>query len=437
MPSLLNSKQSLETQLIELELEELHREELKRGLIEEEKPIWTPNPGPQTMALESQADELFYGGAAGGGKSDLLLGLAALNHQYSIIFRRVFPSLRGIIERSRKLYNSQNTTHQKDSYNEQLHLWRLANGKIIEFGSIQYLKDIENYRGNPHDFYGFDEITEFLKFMYQFPTAWNRSTIPGQRSRVVATGNPPSNQDGQWVIDYWGPWLDPHHPNPAEPGELRWFVSLDGESKEWPDSTPFDYKGELVIPRSRTFIPALLSDNPYQEGTNYRSVLQSMPEPFRSQMLYGDFNISVNDDPWQVIPTQWVRLAQERWLNFQADLERGVEGVEMPQQTALGVDVARGGKDFTVLVERRGNWIGEPYKLPGKDTPESDPVVREIMVRQKDTCQMVNIDLIGPGGAVLDTGNRMGLSGLQGINVATKSTATDKSRKLNLCQSQG
>lgn len=29
--------------------------------------VWFPNPGPQTEALESPADELFYGGSAGGG----------------------------------------------------------------------------------------------------------------------------------------------------------------------------------------------------------------------------------------------------------------------------------------------------------------------------------------------------------------------------------
>jgi hypothetical protein len=30
---------------------------------------WVPNPGPQTQAFLCEADELFYGGEAGGGKT--------------------------------------------------------------------------------------------------------------------------------------------------------------------------------------------------------------------------------------------------------------------------------------------------------------------------------------------------------------------------------
>src|SRR5262245_34283594 len=39
-------------------------------------PPWQPEPGPQQTAYDSAADIVLYGGAAGGGKTDLLLGLA-------------------------------------------------------------------------------------------------------------------------------------------------------------------------------------------------------------------------------------------------------------------------------------------------------------------------------------------------------------------------
>src|SRR5581483_2253531 len=50
---------------------------------------WWPNPGPQTDCYYSLADETFYGGQAGGGKTHLLLGLAATVHQRSLLLKRI------------------------------------------------------------------------------------------------------------------------------------------------------------------------------------------------------------------------------------------------------------------------------------------------------------------------------------------------------------
>jgi len=51
--------------------------------------LWVPQPGPQTATYESKADILFYGGAAGGGKTELLLGLALTSQEHSIIYDSV------------------------------------------------------------------------------------------------------------------------------------------------------------------------------------------------------------------------------------------------------------------------------------------------------------------------------------------------------------
>ena len=113
------------------------------------------------------------------------------------------------------------------------------------------------------------------------------------------------------MIDRWRAWLDAGHSNPALPGELRWYAMIDDEDMEVEGPAHFEHKGEEIIPRSRTFIPAKLADNPFLANTDYRAVLQSMPEPLRSKLLFGDHSIGFQDHRWQVIPLQ-VKLKSVR-----------------------------------------------------------------------------------------------------------------------------
>src|SRR5262245_54312746 len=70
-------------------------DELLRG----DRTVWRPLKGPQTQAFNSEADIVGYGGAAGGGKSDLAIGLALTGHQRVGIFRQHGTELVGIIDR--------------------------------------------------------------------------------------------------------------------------------------------------------------------------------------------------------------------------------------------------------------------------------------------------------------------------------------------------
>lgn len=370
--------------------------------------IWQPNPdhpdgtpNPQRLGYESKADILGYGGAGGGGKTDLLLGLAKNKHKNSIIFRRVFKNLRGIVERSREIFNPDGTDKTKDSYNEQLHRWQLSDGKQVEFEAMQYEKDKENFRGRPHDLYCFDEATEFTRSQVEFVMAWMRSTDPNQRCRAVLTFNPPVDEGGSWIIDFFLPWIaylfpnEYTHPNPAAPGELRWYATIDGEETECENERPFDYNGETIKPMSRTFIPAKLADNPHLDKTGYRSILQSLPEPLRSQMLHGDFAAAKSPNPWQVIPTAWVKLAQARWL------ER--EKPDAPL-AAVGVDVARGGRDKLSIARRYDNWFAEIVSHPGvnvEDGPAAAELVRKSLGDEEPG--YINVDVIGVGTSAYDS----------------------------------
>lgn len=422
------------SELIELlpYLSQPEREELEQLIAGIELPIWAPQTGPQSLAVHSPADILGYGGAAGGGKTDLILGLALTEHKRTLILRREGTQLKAIIDRSKEIIGAYEKAKQA-SFNETSHIWRgLPDKRMIQMAGIPRIGDEKKFQGQPHDLKAFDEATEIAESQFRFVIGWNRSSNPKQRCRVVAVFNPPTTEEGKWVIKYWSPWLDPKHPNPAVAGELRYFTTINGEEIEVPDGKPFLHKGKMVKVLSRTFVFAKLSDNAYYSGGNYEAVLMALPEPLRSQMLNGDFTAGIEDDPWQVIPTEWVKLAQERWKA----LHTTTEGQEKLQEllktlSCIGVDVARGGADKTVLALRHHNYFAPLMKYPGKQTPDG-PAVAALVAAQyrQGSGAPINVDVIGVGSSAYDQLRVQGFNSAVAVNFAEGSSATDKSGKL-------
>ena len=101
---------------------------------------------------QTPADVTGYGGAAGGGKTDLALGLAITAHHQSLILRREAVHLRAIQDRARQILGD------RGRFNETLGIWRdLPGGRQIEFGGCKDPGDEQAYRGRPHDLLVFDE----------------------------------------------------------------------------------------------------------------------------------------------------------------------------------------------------------------------------------------------------------------------------------------
>ncbi|WP_447867247.1 terminase [Rahnella bonaserana] len=348
--------------------------------------IWIPNPGPQTDAYYCEADELFYGGQAGGGKSALVNGLAVTQHERTLILRRIREDAKKLAEAeligrlfdgSREGWNGSDLIYRRDK-------------QLIQFGGCEMEEDKQRYKGDPHDLICFDEITDFLETQYEFITIWNRSASPGQRCRVVCTGNPPTSASGLWVIRRWAAWLDPSHPNPAKGGELRWYLRNEaGEEVEVDGRGPHNVDGREIYAKSRTFIPAKLSDNPdLSTDGEYGRILDALPKELRDAYRDGHFAASLQDEAFQCIPTSWVKAAMLRWKS-QPPL-----GVGM---SSIGVDVAQGGADNTVLSPRFGSWFAELEVVPGKMTPGGTDVAGLVISKRRNNAKVI-VDIGGGWG---------------------------------------
>lgn len=394
------------------------------------RPIWQPLPGPQTMAYESRATITGYGGAAGGGKTDLIAGLTTTKHKRALIIRKEKAQTEGVIQRLTEISGGAAT-----GYNSMRARWNYPMGSepLIEFGGLDNPGDERRWQGRPHDLKAFDEVTEMREDQVRFCMGWRRSDDPTIQSRILMTFNPPTTVEGRWVIKFFAPWLDKQHPRPAMPGELRWFTTIKGRDVELPDDRAFvlvadapsydfeprAYKPEDIIrPESRTFIPARLTDNPYYMRTGYMSTLQSLPEPLRSQMLYGDFLAGVEDDAFQLIPTTWVEAAQKRWKELDVK----------PEMSSLGIDVARGGRDSTIIVRRHTMWFDRTLAYPGSTTPDGPTVAGLTIAATRDNAPQ-HIDVIGVGSSPYDFLNSHRQQ-VMGVNVAEKALGTDQSGRL-------
>jgi hypothetical protein len=142
--------------------------------------------------------------------------------------------------------------------------------------------------------------------------------------------------------------------------------------------------------------------------------------------LYGDMNAGQEEHEFQVIPTQWIRLAQQRWK------EQGQpEGQSLSQ---IGVDVARGGKAKSVFTKRYGAWIAPQIKIPGSATPDGSSIATKVLAIRSDNA-IVAIDVSGGfGGSPYDIlSESIGKKEIVGVNNAESTEWMDKTGKLKFC----
>jgi hypothetical protein len=364
---------------------------------------WYSQPGPQTHCKLTPAFITLYGGQAGGGKTDLGIGLAMTEHKKSLLIRRQYTDLKGMTDRAIEINGT------NDGFNGSAPP-RLSttDGRLLMFGSAKDFNSLMTFQGVARDLLYVDEAAQVPGAFIKTLIAWTRSEDPDQRCRVILGSNPPLTDEGEWMMQMFGAWLDAHHPNPAEPGELRWFCTDPfGQDVAVPGPGVYEYNDEgmpvlseldendpaAYRATSRTYIPASLQDNKYLLDTGYKQVLDSLEEPLRSALRDGDFKKARQDSELQLIPSDWIRQAMDRWLPHPPDM--------MPQ-TCIGVDVAQGGTDRTVLARRHAGWYNEFIDLPGRETPDGKSVAGHVLQHRMNQADVV-IDMGGGyGGAAYE-----------------------------------
>jgi hypothetical protein len=378
----------------------------------------------QQMVVESEADIIGYGGAAGGGKSYLLCGTALSQHRRTSITRPQKNQCLKFVNEIAKIVGG------RDGYSSQNSEWQLTTpdgaDRLIHFFGLDNPGDEEKQQGDDYDLKGYDEVTQMREADVRYTLTWNRTDIPGQRVRAILTFNPPTTPEGRWVIRFFAPWLDKNHPNPALDGELRWFATVgddhdyevagpqpfivkrlpDGRLVPWYSFDPKEHPPEDIIrPKSRTFIHAKVTDNPYYMATGYMSQLQALPEPLRSQMMKGDFDVGLQDDARQVIPSSWILAAQDRWHALQPRHEKGPMdslGVDVARGGNMGAaEVSQGGSDELVISPRYGTYFDHQVIHKGVDINDGAKAATLILAQRKDEAP-IHIDVVGVGTSPYD-----------------------------------
>lgn len=188
--------------------------------------IWKPQPGPQTAAIDAAyaVQELFFGGARGGGKTDFLLGdflqdIWRCDAWKGIIFRRTYPELDEVLTRSKQLFQPLGA-----EYRVLPRTWTFPGGATLKLRHLASDDDADSYQGHQYTWIAFDELPQWPDDgAYKKLKACLRSAVSVENKRMRASGNP-GGPGHQWVKQAF---IDPdsrgYRPIETEDG-IRMFI---------------------------------------------------------------------------------------------------------------------------------------------------------------------------------------------------------------------
>lgn len=221
------------------------------------------------------ADEILYGGAAGGGKSAWIRAEAvrmalSVPGSRTLILRRTFPEL----EEDMIPAFLEEIPQRVATYNISKHRWTFINGSVIVLGHMQTEKSVTKYQGSQWQLVCFDELTHFVESQYRYLKSRLRVAGPvkermealGLRPRMIASANPGSVGHA---------WVKARFVDPA-PATSLFTVVDQGDTGDRSMST-------------RCFIPARVADNPHVNA-EYRQTLNDLDDDTRRALRDGDWD---------------------------------------------------------------------------------------------------------------------------------------------------
>ena len=267
-----------------------------------EPEIILPHP-KQRQLISCPANEILYGGAAGGGKTaGIGFDWCAHHARYGgdakgLVLRRTNSELEDMI---RNLQNMFMRLPDKPEWKEAKRIFLYRDGAVLEMGYLESYEDVQRYVGREFNWLAWDELTLWPDpDAYEFLMTRMRSA-KGVPSRVLATTNP-GGPGHNWVMKRWK--IDDY------PDGNRTFKDVtklpNGQERVW----------------TRVFIKSLLSDNPSLDTDgDYRSRLMQRSEHIRKMLLDGRWDVLEGaffpewDPSVHVIPPHSVPPTAKKWM---------------------------------------------------------------------------------------------------------------------------
>ena len=216
-------------------------------------------------------------------------------HYKAILFRKTYPQLSEVIDRSRGLYKA---ICPAAKYNGSEHCWHFPSGAQIYFSSMNTPAKKIDQQGKAYDLIMFDELTHFTWEEYSYMFSRNRPTGPGTRVYMRSATNPGNVGHG---------WVKSRFIDAAPPMTTIW------DQRQVPDGNG----GTKIMSRSRIFIPATIFDNQelLKNDEGYLASLAMLPEAEKAALLYGSWSSfsgqvfrEWRDDPNHYEDHQWTHV---------------------------------------------------------------------------------------------------------------------------------